>query len=172
MPAISSDVATGRRMNGRDGLMRALPPAVSGGRRVRSARTAARRRDISTLLPSCSLSCPSITTVSPPLRPLVDRRVVAFGHADRDRPHRRRLVRLDDVDEGPCGPRWMAASGHDHHVVFDVEQQPAIDELVRKQSASSLFEDALRREVPVVGSIWLSTVSSVPVASLFRSSRS
>ena len=88
-PTISSDVATGRRMNGRDGLMtapsgdpcrrrpcrRRLPPLPRrwpppARRRRGCGCRSARPPTTSTFMPGRSLSTPSMTTMSPAATPL------------------------------------------------------------------------------------------------------
>src|SRR5215469_2639360 len=81
--AMNSDVATGRRMNGRDGLSAMSPSrvghgwdgaAAAGG--VGALAVAARKL---TLAPALSLSAPSTTILSPACNPL---RIATFSPAD------------------------------------------------------------------------------------------
>src|SRR5579872_1470984 len=82
--AMNSDVATGRRMNGRDGLSAMSPSridhgrdgAAAGGGDVDAAVDGERRV---TLAPFLSLSAPSTTTRSPACNPL---RIATFSPAD------------------------------------------------------------------------------------------
>src|SRR5579883_747664 len=83
--AMNNDVATGRRMNGREGLSAMSPSrfdhwadgaAAGGGVDVDVAADGDRRV---TLAPFLSLSAPSTTTLSPACSPL---RIATFSPAD------------------------------------------------------------------------------------------
>ena len=157
---ISSVVATGRRMNGRDGLIVSARPVWA---RPASGRLASARRPgavavlpppalspsgaavaaagpsppasarTMTLAPSRSLSAPSITTRSPGCRPeststrspsvtpsLTGRTVTVLSSPTQ-------------VDEGAGHAALDAGGRHRHHVLVRVDQQPDVDELVRKE---------------------------------------
>ena len=90
MPAISSDVATGRRINGREDSFRCLLPLRSP-----SGRPAA-DRDLHAV---GQLSAPSTTTRVAGLQTIVNRYIVAFGHAHFTVTNRDRVVVLNQIDK-------------------------------------------------------------------------
>ena len=110
--------------------------------------------------------------MSPGATPL-DRRDLAFGRPELHRAHRRRvLVVLDHVDEGALRAALDRGRRDQRRVLERLEQHAHVDELVREERAVVVRRTrALSLTVPVVGSIWLSTVSSLPVGELVASAR-
>ena len=183
---ISSVVATGRRMNGRDGFIAVCAVAARTplrcrrgcvGRRRRApsgaaAGAASARRRVArarlTLAPSRSWSAPSTTTRSPGASPeRTATRSPSVG-AELHRAHRDGVVGVDD-DRRRCRARRAGspAVGITRDVLQRVDQQADVDELVRETACSSSLSNWARSlTVPVVVSIWLSKVGSVPVGEL------
>ncbi len=74
-----------------------------------------------TFAPSRSRSAPSMTTRSPGARPVDDRDALAVARAELHRPHRHRVVRLDEIDEGAGRAALHRRGRHDRRVVQRVD---------------------------------------------------
>jgi hypothetical protein len=72
-----------------------------------------------------------------------------------------RLIRLDQENEGSWRAVLDRRDRRNRHILEGANQEPRIDELVRKQSLGKVARSLM---VPVVVSISLSTLVSVPVA--------
>ena len=157
MATMNSDVATGRRMKARDGLIaaRRLPRwclplscrprslGLAGGAALGPGwPVAAVGRRLAVLLkviwaPSRSLSAPSTTTRSPGFRPArISAR--AIGDAKRDLAHGDGAVGVDQIDEGAGQAALDRGDRRDRHVLVLVDQKLDVDELVRVEDAVSL----------------------------------
>ena len=69
-------------------------------------------------------------------------------------------------------PRWIAELGTSVALAFVSTSMRTLANWLGKSALSALGKSALSFTVPVAGSIWLSAVSSMPVASLTLSARS
>ena len=195
--AISSEVATGRRMKMRDGFTRRSavaavhcrigpspghsPPrpavAAAAGVGAGAAPAAAAVPAGAAAAPACAARDTHLGAVLQPvgavddnhlprLQPVGDRDPLAVARTQLHRLHRDRIVRLDEVDKG-AGGAALDRSGRDRPAVAHrVDQQLELTNWFAKQRLVGIVEDARSLTVPVVVSIWLSTVSRVPVASL------
>ena len=72
----------------------------------------------------------------------------------------------------PCAPLWMAAVGMTVAFGRCRRTRRTLTNWLAKSALSVLSNTALSLAVPVVVSIWLSMVSSVPAAILWASERS
>ena len=92
---------------------------------------------------------------------------LAFCDPQGNRAHVRCVVGIHHIHVRTGRPALDRGGGYDDHVVLHVQQQTGS---LRIDSGTGHYrrsrKSAFRREVPVVGSIWLSTVSSVPEAIL------
>ena len=155
---------------GRAAAVRRCPSGtIPPGRRWRRARLRP-RLDLAAFL---QFVRPSMTTMSPAATPLVTSTSSpsvmpsVTGRIRRSCPPSRRTRRC------PGGRAGSPAAERSTTRVQRIEQQAGIHELIRKQRVVRVAEDAPSdATVPVAGSIWLSTVSSVPVASLILVPRS
>ena len=71
----------------------------------------------------------------------------------------------------PCGPRWMAAAGTTVLFFRTSSSRCTFTNWLGQSERSRFSKTAFSFPVPVVASIWLSMVVSVPVASFVWSSR-
>ena len=140
---MSSVVATGRKMKGRDGLIVSdplseccflLPDLSDAGLLLLPASVR-----MAILAPSRSLSAPSTTMRSPGDQPRKDLDTFTVSHAEHDLADRYGTIGIDEIDKGT----WNAAlnTGRRHHrdVVVRIDQQPDIDELIRVERALVSF---------------------------------
>ena len=190
-PAIRSDVAIGRRMKGRDGLIGPAAPTRSRRPAPEESRSPAPRPPCPRPTRRASASRPASRRVERHLRarlelvdavdhddlsggdPLPDHRVVALRELHGDVAHLDRGIGLDDVHEDVLRAALKRGRRDDHDPVEGVDEEARVHELVRIQAAGLVLEEGLDLDgAGVAWSIWLSTARSVPSASLFFSSRS
>ena len=133
--AMSSDVATGRRMNGRDGLTASCPRRTE----PRSAPEPAEARSMTvTFAPSCSSSKLLLATTSPGAMPSTCVTPVVAG-AGLHCSHVRDLG-LDHVDER-LRPVLLDGRRRDQRdAVQRVDEQARVDELVREEGVVLVVE--------------------------------
>ena len=106
------------------------------------------------------------TTWSPAVSPDSMAMSSAWGRADLDVAHLDRAVGSHRVYECPLRAVLHGRNGRHGNLPQNIEKELGVDELVGKSSSCSFSKIALSLTVPVVGSIRLSTVRSVPVVSL------
>ena len=124
---------------------------------------AARRDTGSIFAPSRSLSTPSITTRSPGASPLSIDGGLALDRAELHHPHGHRVVVVDDIDEGARRAALDRGARCHGRRAFSVSScRRTLTNWFGKSAWLSLANSALSLIVPVVGSIWLSTVTSLP----------
>ena len=70
----------------------------------------------------------------------IDRRRGAVGRTEADRPHRHRVVGIDQIDVGARRPALDRRRRHGGNVVQRAHQQLGIHKLVRKQRVVGIFE--------------------------------
>ncbi len=114
---------------------------------------------------------PSTTTRSPTASPWSPRS--ARRRSRRlDGAHRDLVLAREEIDVGARRAPQHGRRRHQRRVAHGVDVEAGIDELVGKQRSSLLGNSARSFTVPVVTSIWLSTVSRLPRAISVVSDRS
>jgi hypothetical protein len=76
--------------------------------------------------------------------PARDRGVATRRRTEHDRPHLDGLVWLHDVDEGAVLAALDGRGGRDHRVLFRIEEEPHVHELVREEHQVGVVEDRLQ----------------------------
>jgi len=89
---------------------------------------------------------------------------VACRGTGNDLSHAHGIIRIDEVHIAALGAVHQRRAGHDDLIVQRLQNQVSIDELIRKQLELGIVVHARSLSVPVVVSIWLSELLSVPLA--------
>ena len=150
--AISSEVATGRRINGRDGLT----GHWSRRRGCRQESSAWHNGDLGAVLQFLEAAVGHHVAIVQSLHGGHAR----LGHARLDVVDVGHAV-LDEEDERGVSVVLNGGGGDQDLVVQSVQQQAGVDEEVGEERRSSLLSSKTARSfsVPVVVSIWLSVLS-------------
>ena len=118
------------------------------------------------LAPSRNRSTPSTTTLSPAARPSSTRHALAVAGANFDGAARTRLRwNWRHKHKSPGAPIWTAAEGTSGGILSVSTISLTLTNWFGNSASSSLAKVARNLTVPVVISIWLSTVVSDPAAS-------
>ena len=124
---------------------RASPFPLSGARPAAEAAPAVAS---ATFIPGCSLSTPSVTTVSPGAIPFRIAVSSPWVSCDFDVAHVYGRVGLDDVDEGGLRASLERGRRDDHRSAQGVHEQARVDELVREERQVLVGEDGLDLDGP------------------------